>query len=233
MRNQVTNKTGQINSSAPGPDLHLHATEFRPECELHGHRPEPGHVHPRLQPQLPGHQLAGARPPHRHSHTQVTSTLQRTSKLSNCADSPAMLEADGAAPRSIVRTLRKLASGYINGTRVALGSHHTFLPTSCCVDLAFLAHHEAGQPDRLDPEVKPLMVCSKIPCIVSCTARFLSTCPSSCSAPPLPALGRWRGGGRGWARPPAVSPTLGRSGAPDPSNSRWRPRTTSLQPCRT
>jgi len=60
---------------------------------------------------------------------------------------------EGFIPRAMVRTLRKLSSGYINGTRVALGTHQSFAPTSTCTELAFLGNIEDGEPDRLDPEV--------------------------------------------------------------------------------
>merc|ERR1719319_909604 len=56
-------------------------------------------------------------------------------------------------PLPLLTTLRKLKSGYINGTRVALGTHSQFTTTSCFTDLAFLGNVEEGQPDRLDPEV--------------------------------------------------------------------------------
>eukprot|EP00092_Neocalanus_flemingeri_P036527 GFUD01039770.1.p1 GENE.GFUD01039770.1~~GFUD01039770.1.p1 ORF type:complete len:1190 (+),score=295.95 GFUD01039770.1:88-3657(+) len=60
---------------------------------------------------------------------------------------------EGVIPQSMVRTLKKLSSGYINGTRVALGTHGSFASTSTCTELAFLGDIEDGQPDRLDPEV--------------------------------------------------------------------------------
>ena len=44
-------------------------------------------------------------------------------------------------------------SGYINGTRVMLGTHAQFQPTSCTTQLAFLADSEAGRPDKLRPDV--------------------------------------------------------------------------------
>ena len=64
-----------------------------------------------------------------------------------------MLDSGTTIPSSIVTTIKKIESGYIHGTRVVLGSHQSFAPTSASVDLAFLADIEAGQPDRLDPEV--------------------------------------------------------------------------------
>jgi len=64
-----------------------------------------------------------------------------------------MLEDGNSVPRSMVRTLKKLSSGYINGTRIALGSHESFAPTSTCTELAFLGNIENGEPERLDPEV--------------------------------------------------------------------------------
>merc|ERR1719228_2457822 len=66
--------------------------------------------------------------------------------------SAAMLEGD-VIPPPIITTMKKLGSGYINGTRVSLGNHSTFVTTSCFTDLAFLGNVEDGMPDRLDPEV--------------------------------------------------------------------------------
>ena len=63
-----------------------------------------------------------------------------------------MLEG-GAIPTSIITTIKKLSSGYINGTRVVLGTHQSFDPTSVSIDLAFLGDVENGHPDRLDLEV--------------------------------------------------------------------------------
>ena len=64
----------------------------------------------------------------------------------------AMVE-DGKIPQPFVTTLRKLRSGYINGTRVILGTHLQFRPTSCISELAFLVDAENGEPDKLRPEV--------------------------------------------------------------------------------
>jgi len=66
--------------------------------------------------------------------------------------SSTMFEGD-TIPLPLLTTMRKLKSGYINGTRVALGTHSMFTTTSCFTDLAFLGNVEEGQPDRLDPEV--------------------------------------------------------------------------------
>ena len=64
----------------------------------------------------------------------------------------AMIE-DGKIPPPFINTLRKLGSGYINGTRVILGTHAKFRPTSCVTELAFLGDIEDGRPDRLRPDV--------------------------------------------------------------------------------
>jgi len=64
-----------------------------------------------------------------------------------------MLENSHSVPQSIVRTVKKLSSGYINGTRIALGTHESFAPTSTCTELAFLGDIENGEPGRLDPQV--------------------------------------------------------------------------------
>ena len=60
---------------------------------------------------------------------------------------------DGKIPQPLITTLRKLGSGYINGTRVILGAHAQFKPTSCVTELAFLGDIEAGRPERLRPDV--------------------------------------------------------------------------------
>ena len=57
-------------------------------------------------------------------------------------------------PTPIIRTIRKLSSGYINGTRVLLGTHKDFIPTSASVDLAFLNDDENGRPENICPEVE-------------------------------------------------------------------------------
>lgn len=53
----------------------------------------------------------------------------------------------------MVTTIKKLKSGYINGTRVAFGNLSEFLTTSNITNLSFLGSQEEGLPDRLDPEV--------------------------------------------------------------------------------
>lgn len=50
-----------------------------------------------------------------------------------------LIEKDlGQVPRSMLTNLRKIKSGYINDTRVALGTFDEFLSTSCVTDLSFL-----------------------------------------------------------------------------------------------
>ncbi len=44
--------------------------------------------------------------------------------------------------------MKKLKSGYINGTRVMLGNLGDFLNTSAITDLSFLGSQEEGYPDR-------------------------------------------------------------------------------------
>lgn len=61
---------------------------------------------------------------------------------------------DGKIPTAMVSTLKKIKSGYINGTRVALGKMQEFLNTSCITSLNFLHDNENGYPDSLKPEVK-------------------------------------------------------------------------------
>jgi len=59
----------------------------------------------------------------------------------------------GKIPVAMVTTLKKLKSGYINGTRVSLGNLSDFLNTSCITNLSFLGSQEEGMPDRLNSKV--------------------------------------------------------------------------------
>lgn len=47
----------------------------------------------------------------------------------------------------MIQTMKKLKSGYINGTRVMLGNLGDFLNTSAITDLSFLGSTEEGYPD--------------------------------------------------------------------------------------
>lgn len=60
----------------------------------------------------------------------------------------------GKIPVAMVSTLKKLKSGYINGTRVALGNISDFLSTSCITNLSFLGSQEDGMPDNLNATVR-------------------------------------------------------------------------------
>lgn len=60
----------------------------------------------------------------------------------------------GRVPLAMIQTMKKLKSGYINGTRVMLGSLGDFLNTSAITDLSFLGSQEDGYPDRLNPDVQ-------------------------------------------------------------------------------
>ncbi|XP_054267572.1 probable phosphorylase b kinase regulatory subunit alpha isoform X2 [Macrosteles quadrilineatus] len=60
----------------------------------------------------------------------------------------------GKIPLAMVTTMKKLKSGYINGTRVTLGNLNEFLSTSCITNLSFLGSQEDGMPDRLNPQVE-------------------------------------------------------------------------------
>lgn len=53
----------------------------------------------------------------------------------------------------MITTMKKLKSGYINGTRVSLGNMNDFLSTSCITNLSFLGSSEDGRPDKLNPQV--------------------------------------------------------------------------------
>lgn len=56
-------------------------------------------------------------------------------------------------PLAMITTMKKLKSGYINGTRVTLGQLNDFLSTSSITNLSFLGCHEDGVPDKLNPQV--------------------------------------------------------------------------------
>ncbi|XP_033606191.1 probable phosphorylase b kinase regulatory subunit alpha isoform X4 [Cryptotermes secundus] len=60
----------------------------------------------------------------------------------------------GKIPLAMLTTMKKLKSGYINGTRVTLGNLNDFLSTSCITNLSFLGSQEDGLPDRLNPQVQ-------------------------------------------------------------------------------
>ncbi|GJQ67280.1 hypothetical protein Trydic_g8181 [Trypoxylus dichotomus] len=61
---------------------------------------------------------------------------------------------NGKIPLAMITTMKKLKSGYINGTRVTLGCLNDFLSTSCVTNLSFLGCHEEGLPDKLNPQVQ-------------------------------------------------------------------------------
>lgn len=65
-----------------------------------------------------------------------------------------LLADQGKIPLAMITTMKKLKSGYINGTRVSLGNLNEFLSTSCITNLSFLGSSEDGRPDRLNPEVR-------------------------------------------------------------------------------
>ncbi|XP_015515360.1 probable phosphorylase b kinase regulatory subunit alpha isoform X1 [Neodiprion pinetum] len=60
----------------------------------------------------------------------------------------------GKIPLAMITTMKKLKSGYINGTRVSLGNLNEFLSTSCITNLSFLGSSEEGRPDKLNPQVQ-------------------------------------------------------------------------------
>ncbi|XP_068972845.1 probable phosphorylase b kinase regulatory subunit alpha isoform X3 [Bombus flavifrons] len=60
----------------------------------------------------------------------------------------------GKIPLAMITTMKKLKSGYINGTRVSLGNLNEFLSTSCITNLSFLGSSEDGRPDKLNPQVQ-------------------------------------------------------------------------------
>lgn len=58
------------------------------------------------------------------------------------------------APLSLRQTIKKLHSGYINGTRVCLGRLDDFLSTSCIASLNFLGNAEDGEPEVLPAQIQ-------------------------------------------------------------------------------
>ncbi|KAK5643763.1 hypothetical protein RI129_007608 [Pyrocoelia pectoralis] len=61
---------------------------------------------------------------------------------------------NGKIPLAMITTMKKLKSGYINGTRVTLGHLSDFLSTSCITNLSFLGNQEEGLPDKLNTQVR-------------------------------------------------------------------------------
>lgn len=64
----------------------------------------------------------------------------------------------GKIPLAMITTMKKLKSGYINGTRVSLGNLNDFLSTSCITNLSFLGSSEDGKPDKLNPQVNNIFI---------------------------------------------------------------------------
>lgn len=58
----------------------------------------------------------------------------------------------------MVTTIKKLKSGYINGTRVTFGNLSDFLTTSNITNLSFLERRDEEFPNRLDPEVRSITI---------------------------------------------------------------------------
>ena len=64
---------------------------------------------------------------------------------------------NGKIHPAMMSTLRKLNSGYINGTRVSLGTFENFMSTACVTNLSFLGSVERGQPEKLLPEIEKFL----------------------------------------------------------------------------
>lgn len=80
-----------------------------------------------------------------------------------------LIEKDlGRVPLSMLTNLRKIKSGYINDTRVALGTFDEFLSTSCVTDLSFLSGFEEediGSISRVSQESNRLNVMYEQACL--------------------------------------------------------------------
>ncbi|CAH2091833.1 unnamed protein product [Euphydryas editha] len=87
----------------------------------------------------------------------------------------------GKIPMAMVTTMKKLKSGYINGTRVTLGNLGDFLSTSAITNLSFLGSQEDGYPDKLNPQVQSYL-----------EEHLLRSFSSRPSVLPRPAGGRAR-----------------------------------------
>lgn len=61
---------------------------------------------------------------------------------------------NGKVPLSLRHTIKKLSSGYVNGTRVCLGRLGDFISTSCIASLDFLRDYEDGNPESLPTQVR-------------------------------------------------------------------------------
>lgn len=77
----------------------------------------------------------------------------------------------GRVPLAMVQTMKKLKSGYINGTRVMLGNLGDFLNTSAITDLSFLGSQEDGYPDRKHVALNFTCTFHTIPLIAKCNAQ--------------------------------------------------------------
>lgn len=61
---------------------------------------------------------------------------------------------NGKVPLSLRQTIKKLSSGYLNGTRICLGKLSDFISTSCIASLDFLRDYEDGNPESLPTQVR-------------------------------------------------------------------------------
>lgn len=68
-------------------------------------------------------------------------------RVSDCYVTQSSLLENGRIPYAMITTMKKLKSGYINGTRVTLGNLNDFLSTSSIANLSFLGCQEEGLPD--------------------------------------------------------------------------------------
>jgi hypothetical protein len=75
----------------------------------------------------------------------------------------------------MIQTMKKLKSGYINGTRVILGNLGDFINTSAITDLSFLGSQEDGYPDS---KSVAFYFCHKSMIIYIFFRRIKSSCTS-------------------------------------------------------
>ncbi|XP_013185837.1 probable phosphorylase b kinase regulatory subunit alpha isoform X1 [Amyelois transitella] len=92
----------------------------------------------------------------------------------------------GKIPMAMITTMKKLKSGYINGTRVTLGNLGEFLSTSAITNLSFLGSQEDGYPDKLNPQVQSYLEEH----LLKSFSNKLSVLPRPAGARPARALRR-------------------------------------------
>ena len=71
-----------------------------------------------------------------------------------CLETCILSSDNGKIHNAMLSSLRKLKSGYIEGTRVSFGSYEKFYSTTCVTNLSFLGDVESGRPGALVSDVE-------------------------------------------------------------------------------